>query len=148
MNNITDEQISQLKNFVIEAKIAGETSFGELQSSLRNFSNNMHNILDEQAECEETIDKWFKSSGLSEEEAVNKLCDVLEKEMSNQMDWFDSLKNMMLSWCNKNCAEYNFYKETSTGLFPLLRKTELAAVRRLLEEFQPHDFQDMFGFML
>lgn len=108
----------------------------------------MKNIFDEQAECEDAINKWFRSSGLSETEAVNKLCDVLEKEMANQMDWFDSLKNMMLIRCNKNCEEYNIYKETSTGLFPLLRKSELAAVRRLLEEFQPHDFKDMFGSML
>ena len=126
MNNVTYEQ---LNNLATEARIANETSFGELQSAFRNFSAKMKNIFDEQAECEEAINKWFRSSGLSESDAVNKLCDVLEKEMSNQMDWFDSLQSLMLNWCNKNCDEYNFYKETNTGLFPLLRKSDLSAVR-------------------
>ena len=42
----------QLKNFAIEARIANETSLGELQSAFRNFSNKMKNIFDEQLECE------------------------------------------------------------------------------------------------
>lgn len=139
--------IKQLENFVIEAKIASETEYGELQTSFRNFNSAITKILNEQMECGEVLDKWFKSSGLTESEAVNKLCDVLEKEMSNQMDWFHDLQSIMLNWCDKNCDEYKFYKETNTGLFPLLRKSELAATTRLIEEFQPHDFKDMFDFM-
>jgi len=143
-----EELFVQLKNICVEAKIANATTYGEIKTSLNNFRSNMHSIFDQQEQIENIIDNWYNKSNLSEEVAVNMIIDTLEKDMANQMDWFDDLYDIMIMNCNMKIPEYQIYKETKTGLMPLLRKSCFAAVRRLLEEFQVHDFNQMFKWML
>lgn len=152
MQQVDEETIKSLQNMVVEARIANETTFGEIQSSMKNMHNNIKSIFAEQGAIEDIIDNWYsknhKDNNMTESQAVNIICDVLEKEMVNQMDWFDGLYDLVLNWTNKTVPEYQIYKDTHQGLFPLLRKSDFATTKRIVEEFQRHDFNDMFKFML
>ena len=127
-----------------EALIANETGYGEIKSSLRSLTSTIQRITNNAITVEKAFRDWMVREGIDSATAVQKICDVLEVEMKDQMDWFEGLERMVLSWCNKGSEEHRKYAENPHNPIPLLRQSSIEASLRILEEFQLHDIKSMF----
>ena len=127
-----------------EALIANETGYGEIKSNLRSLSSTIQSITNNALSVEKAFRDWMIREGVDSATAVQKICDVLEVEMMDQMEWFKGLDRMVLNWCNEDSEEHGKYAENPHNPIPLLRQSSIEASLRILEEFQLHDIQDMF----
>tara|TARA_R110001632_G_scaffold94050_1_gene199740 strand:+ start:1470 stop:1856 length:387 start_codon:yes stop_codon:yes gene_type:complete len=121
-------------------KNINETSIGQLKSVVQIF---------EQANVYKTVKKWQVKENLTDQECIEKICNTLEDEMKDQLDWFTNLDRIILSWYsgNRSDPEYIKYQSEKYNPIPLLRISDIRAVIRILEEFQTHDFKEMFYYM-
>lgn len=142
--------INQLRAIANDAIVANKIAYADIQASSQTLWSNISSGLNQQIVIEKTINDWHIKSGNTERQSVEQLCAIIEKEMAGQMDWFNGLEDSILNWCSDldSTTEYRNYKKSRNSeidLLPLLRKGDLATIRRVIEEFSEKDFNAMFG---